>query len=133
MSAIMLVLALQAAQAGACPAMEGVWAQGRGERILVMEQEGCRLSGTVEEPGHNTLHVRGFWTGSGWTMAATRIARGGCGTTAWGSIRARGADTMLINVRGSDGLCGEGGRPGAGPATFDATMTYRRLVPPAAS
>ncbi len=127
---LLTLLALAAADP-ACPSMEGVWAQGRGERILVMEQEGCRLSGTVAEPANQVLHVRGFWTGAGWTMAATRLGR--CATTAWGAIRAGGADTMLIDVRGSDGLCGEDGAAGPGPMTFNATMTYRRIAPGAAS
>ena len=123
---LMTLLALSAAGAQ-CPNMEGVWRLGRGERILVMQQHGCRLSGTVAEPGNQILEVSGFWTGSGWTMAATR--RGLCATTAWGSIRADGPDKMLINVRGSDGLCGADGAPGTGPTEFNATMTYVRFVP----
>ena len=120
-------LTLIAAAAGSpdCPNMAGVWAQGSGERIMVVEQEGCLLRGRVAEPGNQLLEVRGFWTGSAWTMAATRL--GLCATTAWGSIRASGADTMLINVRGSDGLCGANGGPGAGPTRFNATLTYRRI------
>ena len=129
MSLSMMALA-RTTQEAPCPDVAGVWAQGRGERIMVLEQEGCLLRGTVQEPMNHTLHVRGFWTGSGWTMAATRIAASGCGTTAWGSIRPGPGGAMLINVRGSDGLCGDGERPPTGPISFDATMTYRRLVPP---
>jgi hypothetical protein len=123
---LLTMLALAGA-AATCPNMEGVWRQGAGARVLVMRQQGCRLSGTVAEPANQILEVSGFWTGAGWTMAATR--RGVCATTAWGSIRADGSDTMLVNVRGSDGLCGPNGAPGAGPTEFDATMTYRRFVP----
>ena len=123
---ITTLLALLAAEPN-CPNMEGVWAQGTAERILVIEQTGCRLSGSVAEPQNQVLHVRGFWTGPGWTMAATRL--GLCATTAWGSIRASGRDTMLINVRGSDGLCGEKGAPGAGPKSLNFVMTYKRLDP----
>ncbi len=116
-----------AAASPACPDIQGVWMQGRGERILVMEQDACRLRGTVAEPDNQILEVRGFWTGEQWTMAATR--RGVCATTAWGHIRTSGPDIMLINVRGTDGLCGAKGTAGAGPASMDATMTYRRVVP----
>ena len=122
-----LATLLAASLAGECPNMEGVWAQGSGERILVMEQDGCRLKASVAEPENQVLHVRGFWTGSGWTMAATRLGR--CSTTAWGTIRAGEEGSMLINVRGSDGLCGPGGAAGTGPVTFNATITYRRVIP----
>jgi hypothetical protein len=128
MSIVLAVLA-QAAAADACPRLEGVWALAGGERIMVLEQDGCRLRGTVAEPGDNMLHVRGFWTGGRWTMAATRIAAAGCATTAWGAIRAGASDTMLVDVAGSDGLCGPEGRPGTGPVRFSATMTYRRVAP----
>ena len=128
----MLLLAVLAAlaqqpvpPAAACPSVEGVWAQPNNSRIMVLEQDGCRLSATVQEPT-GVLHVRGFWTGAAWTMSATRAQRDGCGTTAWGSIRTSDPNVLLINVRGSDGLCDPGGKP----MQFNATMTYLRKVPP---
>lgn len=121
-----LTLLALAGASPACPDMAGVWMLGRGERILVMEQNGCRLSGTVAEPENQILEVRGFWTGGAWIMAATR--RGLCVTTAWGQIQSSGPETMVINVRGSDGLCGASGGPGPGPTKVDATMRYRRFV-----
>jgi hypothetical protein len=121
----LLILVALAAASPECPRMEGVWMQGSGERVMVMEQEGCLLRGSVAEPSNQVLHVRGFWTGTLWTMAATRL--GACATTAWGTIRAEGADRMIVNVRGTDGLCGENGTPGPGPRQLDATIVYRRV------
>jgi hypothetical protein len=129
-SILWMMLASQAAPTGPCPNLEGVWALGKGERIMVMEQNGCRLYGTVREPKNNVLHVRGFWTGRSWTMAATRVSAEGCGTTAWGSIRAGDANRMLINVRGTDGLCGEGGTTEARPSEVNFDMVYIRRIPP---
>lgn len=63
---LILTFIALAAAGPACPTMEGVWAQGSGERILVLQQDGCRLSGTVAEPDNQVLHVRGFWAGSDW-------------------------------------------------------------------
>ena len=119
-----LVAALLATALPQCPSLEGVWVQGKGERVLVMQQDGCRLTGTVAEPANQVLHVRGFWDGSIWPMAATRLGK--CATTAWGSIRAGPDDTLLVHVRGSDGLCGPDGSPGSGPRALDVTITYRR-------
>ena len=109
-----------------CPNVAGIWTQPDGGRILVMEQHACRLTGTVQEP-RAELTVKGFWTGASWTFAASRAQADGCRTTAWGSIVTGGADRLLINVRGSDGLCAPSGKP----STFDATMTYLRVKPPA--
>jgi hypothetical protein len=127
---VSMLVAAQAAPGAGCPSMEGVWALGKGERIMVMQQNGCRLSGKVQEPGNNVLHVEGFWTGAAWTMAATRISAQGCGTTAWGSIRAGDQNRMLINVRGTDGLCGDKGPAEAAPSEFNFNMVYVRRVPP---
>ena len=125
-----LLAALAAEPAAVCPSLEGVWALARNERVMVMEQEGCRLSGTVHEPRNNVLRVRGFWRGSYWTMAASRVSANGCGTTAWGTIR-KEAERMLVNVLGTDGLCRDDGAPGKGPAEFDFTMIYlRKDAPP---
>ena len=111
----------------ACPHVEGVWTQPNGARILVMEQDDrCRITAKVQEP-RAELTVKGFWTGRAWTIAASRAQADGCRTTAWGSLRAADADRLLINVRGSDGLCAPDGKP----QTFDATMTYLRVKPPA--
>jgi hypothetical protein len=120
-----LMAAAQPAGPAACPDVSGVWAQPNGARILVMEQDGCRLTATVQEP-KAVLTVKGFWTDGVWMMAASRAQGDGCGTTAWGVIRADGPERLLINVRGSDGLCGDG------PSEFDATMTYLKKTPPAA-
>ena len=116
----LLTLLVFAAATPACPDMAGVWLQGRGERVLVMKQDRCRLTGTVAEPKNQILEVNGFWTGQTWTMAATRT--GACATTAWGFIRPEGTDTMLIHVRGSDGLCGPGGAAGGGPIELKADL-----------
>ena len=128
---VSMLFAAQAAPTALCPNLEGVWALGKGERIMVMQQNGCRLSGKVQEPGNNVLHVEGFWTGGSWTMAATRISAQGCGTTAWGSIRAGDPNRMLINVRGTDGLCGGKGPTEAAPSEFNFNMVYVRRIPPA--
>ena len=131
MSLLLLMLQLAGEPpASPCPSLAGVWTLAENKRVMVLDQEGCRLVGTVQEPLNQTLHVRGFWTGSYWTMSATRVAASGCGTTAWGSIAAADANRMLIRVRGSDGLCAPDGSAGTGPAEFDATMTYRRMLPP---
>ena len=133
MSLFLLLLQLSgtpAAPSASCPSMAGVWRLADNKRIMVLEQEGCHLSATVQEPLNHTLHVRGFWTGQYWTMSATRLSAGGCGTTAWGSIAAADSNRMLIRVRGTDGLCAPDGSPGTGPAEFDATMVYTRLLPP---
>jgi hypothetical protein len=108
--------------------MEGVWAMGSGQRIMVLEQEGCTLSGTVQEP-QAVLRVRGFWTGSGWTMSASRSQNDGCGSTAWGSIRQADPNRMVINVSGTDGLC-DGGKP---QQFTGVSMTYTRFVPTASA
>ena len=131
MSLFMVLLQAAVAQAPAtqCPNLSGLWALPDNKRIMVMEQEGCELRGTVQEPQNNVLHVRGFWRGGYWIMSATRRSIGGCGTTAWGSIAFGGPDRMLINVRGTDGLCEPDGSPGKGPAEFNATMVYTRLTP----
>ena len=117
------------AAAGACPRVAGVWGQPDNARILVMEQQGCDLSATVQEP-QAVLRLKGFWDGGVWVIAASRSQNDGCGTTAWGTLRLADADRMLINVRGTDGLCG-----GGKPTELDATMTYLRktaasLAPP---
>ena len=115
--------AAPAAGPAACPEVAGVWGQPDNSRILVMEQEGCDLSATVQEP-RAVLRVRAFWSEGAWVFAATRSQGDGCGTTAWGTMRTPEANRLLINVRGSDGLCG-GGRP----VEIDATMTYLRKTP----
>ncbi|HEX8570139.1 MAG TPA: hypothetical protein VF699_09500 [Caulobacteraceae bacterium] len=121
----LLTLAQGAAPAAgpACPVVAGVWGQPDNSRILVMEQQGCDLTATVQEP-RAVLRVRGFWSDGVWVFAATRSQGDGCGTTAWGTLRAADANRLLINVRGTDGLCGSGK-----PAAIDATMTYLRKTP----
>lgn len=129
-SLALLVLAAGAADQAAeapraeCPVIAGVWAQPDDGRVLVMEQDGCDLTATVQEP-KAVLVVKGFWTGEAWTIAATRTGLDGCGTTAWGSLLRAEENRLLINVRGSDGLCSPTGKP----ARFDATMTYLRKTP----
>jgi hypothetical protein len=129
----LLLLAAQAPAgapaAGDCPRVAGVWGQPDNARILVMEQQGCDLTATVQEP-QAVLRVKGFWDAGVWVIAASRSQNGGCGTTAWGTLRLAQTDRMLINVRGTDGLC-DGGEP----TQFNATMTYLRktaasLAPP---
>ena len=102
--------AVPAAGGAACPSVAGVWAQPDDSRILVMEQQGCDLSATVQEP-KAVLRVKGFWTGRAWTIAATRTGLDGCGTTAWGSLRSADENRLLINVRGSDGSAPPRGSP----------------------
>ena len=119
----LLVLAQGAAPAAGgatCPMVAGVWGQPDNSRILVMEQQGCDLTATVQEP-QAVLRVRGFWSEGVWVFAATRSGADGCGTTAWGTLRSAEANRLLINVRGTDGLCG-----GGKPTQMNATMTYLR-------
>ena len=118
--ALLLMAAQPTSAAEACPRVAGVWGQPDNARILVMEQQGCELTATVQEP-QAVLRVKGFWEGGVWVIAASRSQNDGCGTTAWGTMRLAEANRLLIYVRGSDGLCG-----GGKPVEFNATMTYLR-------